>query len=65
MVLIGESVALTHGGKPCKIQIWKNHHEAYEGHVFTTDNKIFSSYDQEDQDLAMGVALARAQKEGY
>ena len=65
MVLIGESVALTYGKKPCRLQIWKNHHEAYEGHVFTADSKIFSSYDQESQDVAVSVAMERAEKEGY
>jgi hypothetical protein len=66
MILFDEYGGKTKRGNPFRVQIWQNHHGAFEGHVFLLCNRrIFSTYDQSSRRTAEKLAIKRAEKAGY
>jgi hypothetical protein len=65
MILLDEYVGKTKRGSLFKMQVWQNHHGAFEGHVFLRNHRIFSTYDQTSRRTAEKLAIKRAEKAGY
>jgi len=66
MILLDEYSGKTKHGSHFRMQVWMNHHGAFEGHVFILRNRrIFSTYDQTVRRTAEKVAIRRAEKAGY
>ena len=66
MILLDEYGGKTKRGNPFRMQVWQNHHGAFEGHVFLlSSRKIFSVYDQSYRRTAIRLAIQRAEKAGY
>lgn len=66
MILLDEYTGKTKRGAPFRMQVWENHHGAYEGHVFLlASRRIFSTYDQRYRRAAQEMAIKRAEKAGY
>lgn len=66
MLLLDEYTGKTKRGTPFRMQVWENHHRAFEGHVFLlASRRIFSTYDQTNRRVAQQLAIKRAEKPGY
>jgi len=66
MILLDEYTGKTKRGAPFRMQVWQNHHGAFEGHVFLlASRRIFSTYDQSYRKVAQKLAIERAEKAGY
>ena len=65
MILLDEYAGKTKRGSLFKMQVWQNHHGAFEGHVFLRNRRIFSTYDQTSRRTAEKLAVKRAEKAGY
>jgi hypothetical protein len=66
MKLIGQITKQTKQKHPYILQVWQNHHGAFEAHIFmAVDNRIFSTYDRRTKSEAIRDALKRAEEAGY
>jgi hypothetical protein len=66
VILVDEHEGKTKRGTPFKMQVWQNHHGAFEGHVFLAqDANIFSSYDQVARKVAEKLAIRRAESASH